>query len=129
MKVIIDTNIFISVIIMKSRVLKDFLDCIGGEHTLCFSETLIQEVLSVFLRFKATLKAIQVFQDIVSNSELFDPDQNIKACRDPKDDFLLDLCEVSEAELLITGDKDLLVLKQWEITQIVTPKEFMGVMN
>jgi len=41
--------------------------------------------------------------------------------RDPKDSYLLALAEVSHAEFLVTGDKQLLVLRHHKSTQIVTP--------
>ena len=44
---------------------------------------------------------------------------------DPWDDFLLALCEVGEADLLVTGDKKgLLALKRHGRTKIITPADF-----
>ena len=40
---------------------------------------------------------------------------------DPKDSYLLALAEASQADLLVTGDKDLLALKHHKSTRIVTP--------
>lgn len=45
-------------------------------------------------------------------------------CRDPKDDYLLELALVSEADYLITGDKDLLTVEKIGSCQIVTAMEF-----
>ncbi|MFM9074733.1 MAG: putative toxin-antitoxin system toxin component, PIN family [Bacteroidota bacterium] len=47
-----------------------------------------------------------------------------KVCRDPKDDFLLALSKQGKANYLITGDKDLLELKLFSQTKILTPKQF-----
>lgn len=44
--------------------------------------------------------------------------------REPKDNFLLDLIEFSNADFLVTGDKDLLELNPFKTTQILTPAEF-----
>ena len=41
-------------------------------------------------------------------------------CRDPKDDFLLGLAKKSSADYLVTGDKDLLDLKKYQNTEIIT---------
>lgn len=49
---------------------------------------------------------------------------NVDLCRDDKDNFLLSLAKDSEADFLITGDKDLLVLKKFEETRIVTIAEY-----
>ena len=47
-----------------------------------------------------------------------------KICRDPKDDFLLALSKEAKADFLITGDKDLLDLKIYGRTQILSVKNF-----
>lgn len=44
--------------------------------------------------------------------------------RDPKDNFLLDLIDISKAEFLVTGDKDLLVISSFKTAKILTPTEF-----
>lgn len=44
--------------------------------------------------------------------------------RDPKDNFLLDLIDYSEADYLITGDKDLLTHNPFKTAKIITPTEF-----
>jgi len=44
---------------------------------------------------------------------------------DPEDDYLLGLCEASEANYLVTGDKSgLLSLERHKATRIVTAREF-----
>jgi len=45
-------------------------------------------------------------------------------CNDPKDNFLLDLIESSNANVLVTGDKELLKLNPFKTAQIITPKQF-----
>ena len=50
-------------------------------------------------------------------------------CRDVKDNYLLALSKDADADYLITGDKDLLVLKQFENTLIVTLAQFLEIIN
>jgi uncharacterized protein len=45
-------------------------------------------------------------------------------CRDPKDNFLLDLIDISNADFLVTGDKDLLAHNPFKSTKIVSPADF-----
>jgi len=49
----------------------------------------------------------------------------VKICRDEKDNFLLNLSIDSKADYLISGDNDLLVLKQIEKTKIITFTDFI----
>ena len=46
-------------------------------------------------------------------------------CRDAKDNYLLALAKDSDANLLVTGDKDLLVIAKFENTEIVTYQELL----
>jgi hypothetical protein len=46
-------------------------------------------------------------------------------CRDPKDDFILECAQTGNADLLVTGDKDLLTLKSFGATEIVTPRQYL----
>ena len=48
-------------------------------------------------------------------------------CRDPKDNFLLELAVDGKADYLITGDNDLLVLGTFKKTKIVTIAEFQTI--
>jgi putative PIN family toxin of toxin-antitoxin system len=50
----------------------------------------------------------------------------VKACRDPKDDMFLECALRACADLLIAGDKDLLVLGAFEGISIVTPAAYVN---
>ena len=61
---------------------------------------------------------------LCSGAELIDVHSVVEACRDPKDNFLLALVKEGSADYLITGDKDLLIMKELENTKIVTLPDF-----
>ncbi len=48
---------------------------------------------------------------------------------DPKDSYLLALAEASQAEFLVTGDKELLSLKQHKSTRIITPAAMIEILK
>ena len=50
----------------------------------------------------------------------------VMGCRDPKDDMFLECAWRAKADLLVAGDKDLLVMESCKGTKIVTPKEYVG---
>ena len=50
-----------------------------------------------------------------------------KICRDADDDFILAAAVKAGCDYLVTGDKDLLVLKKVSGLNIVTPREFAEV--
>jgi len=49
----------------------------------------------------------------------------VTLCRDPKDNFLLALAKEGHATHLITGDKDLLSIKSFGKTKIITMNQFL----
>ncbi|MFI5387768.1 MAG: putative toxin-antitoxin system toxin component, PIN family [Fimbriimonadales bacterium] len=60
----------------------------------------------------------------VSRSELIDVDIRIEACRDPRDNHVLELAVSSRADAIVTGDQDLLELDPFEGIPIVRPADF-----
>ena len=50
----------------------------------------------------------------------------VTQCRDPNDDMFLECAVRASADLLIAGDKDLLVLVSYKGTRIVTPAEYVS---
>ncbi|RPH29415.1 MAG: putative toxin-antitoxin system toxin component, PIN family [Bacteroidales bacterium] len=123
-RLILDTNFWISYLITdKFR----YLDVKIFDNTvqLVFSEELIDEFISVsqrekFSRFfekKDVEKLIELFSTF---GILYKTISEVTDCRDPKDNFLLNLAIDSNADYLATGDKDLLILKQIGKTRIIT---------
>jgi putative PIN family toxin of toxin-antitoxin system len=62
---------------------------------------------------------------VKNEAEFIEVTSNIKLCRDPKDDFLLSLAKDGKATHLITGDKDLLDIKIFEKTKIMTVTDYL----
>lgn len=51
----------------------------------------------------------------------------VKQCRDPNDDMFLECAARSGADLLISGDEDLLILRSYQGTRILAPAEYLGI--
>jgi uncharacterized protein len=50
-------------------------------------------------------------------------------CRDADDNHIIEAALAGNAEFVVTGDKDLLSLQQFEIVRFVTPHEFLAILN
>jgi uncharacterized protein len=119
MKVVLDTNIFISYLLFNGRV-RRILNQFFQDVEICMSDELELEILRILRdKFDAPSSITKKFQLIVENSKMYNPKQKIFACRDYKDNFILELAEEAKARLIITGDKDLLVLQHWHATEII----------
>lgn len=123
-RIIIDTNLWISFLLNN-----DFskLDTVFADNycTLLFSQELFDEFLEVSARKKlkkyfapANLQAL--IEQINLYAEFIEVISEVTVCRDPKDNFLLALVLDGNATHLITGDKDLLEIKEFENAKITT---------
>ena len=61
----------------------------------------------------------------VQQARLVEIQESVRACRDPKDDQILELAINGRAGIIITGDADLLSLNPFRSMPIVTPAEFL----
>ena len=63
---------------------------------------------------------------LLRSAHLVEITESIRACRDPKDDQVLELAVSGRADWIITGDADLLALDPFRGIRIVTPTDFIG---
>jgi putative PIN family toxin of toxin-antitoxin system len=128
-RIIIDTNLWIHFLLTKDLSKLDKI--ISDEQLiLIFSKELIEEFLEVTQRSKFrkffNLEDIEELLLQINNKATFiNIKSDIVACRDSKDNFLLALAVDGEATHIITGDKDLLVLEQFNKTKILTISEYL----
>lgn len=57
------------------------------------------------------------------------PATKLNICRDPEDNFVLELAQAEQADYIVTRDKDLLDMKKWKKTLIVKPENFLPVLR
>jgi putative PIN family toxin of toxin-antitoxin system len=127
LKVIFDTNLWISYLI-SNRLIEIDLLLEKGLIKLIFSEESLGEFIEVanrpkFSKFFSEENIVELLNLMDQFSEIMDVHSEVSICRDPKDNFLLALAKDSDADYLVTGDKDLLDIKIFENTRIITLKE------
>ena len=130
LRLVIDTNLWISFLITKSF---QKLDQVLFESSIkiYFSHELLDELYESILKPKLSKhfgeKAIEEMLFVLSDFiEILEVTSEVAICRDPKDDFILALCQDADADYLLTGDKDLLALVQFGKTKIVTITDFVS---
>ncbi|MBR5634686.1 MAG: putative toxin-antitoxin system toxin component, PIN family [Prevotella sp.] len=128
-KIIIDTNLWISFLIgMKSslairRILTD------GAVSVVMTDILQAEIMAVasrpkFTKYFAPEACDRLLEFLRARSDEYVLGDIPNRCRDPKDDYLLELARVSDADILVTGDKDLTDMRQFGRCQMMTLAEF-----
>jgi len=130
LKVVIDTNLWISFLISKKYDALDNLFAIDN-IVLIFSEELLEEFVEVakrpkFKKYFSDTDLIILLSQIYTKAEFIDVQSNVFICRDENDNFLLALAKDSKANYLISGDKDLLEIQKFEKTKIITMSEFIS---
>jgi putative PIN family toxin of toxin-antitoxin system len=131
-RIILDTNWYISATINKNsrRILYQLLT--NKNIIVLYCDEIIAEYQQVIIRnkFSKVIKPKQAFRFIdfvLPKLEYITLKTAVKASRDPKDNYLLSLSIDGNADYLITGDMDLLVLEHIEKTKIMRLNQFLEI--
>ena len=130
---IIDTNLWISFLIGKQL---SSLKTLLTQRIIqpVYSQELLDELVEVtqrpklqkYFRLDKVNELLLFLQEV---GKVVEPSSTVTVCRDPKDNFLLAIAKDSQANFLITGDDDLLVIETFEQTTILTYQEFLSAIN
>jgi uncharacterized protein len=127
MRVILDTNILVSALLSPLGTPAQLLEAWErNAFTLVACDVLIDELREVtgrpFFRARLRASAVEMLAEGIRDFSFYCRDvPRGPTAPDPKDSYLLALAEVSQAEYLVTGDKELLSLKNHKATRITTP--------
>jgi len=132
-KIILDTNIWISFLITKDFKKLDLL-IIKGEIQLLFSNELIEEFVTVsqrpkFKKYFTKVAIEELLDSFDSFGKIIEIKSDINECRDIKDNFLLNLAVDGKADYLISGDNDLLDMQTIQKTKIVSITDFLKIIK
>ncbi len=126
---VIDVNVLVSMLINHDAIgIKGMFN--KQLFRVVISPTLLAELSDAlmrpqFRRYFSVEEAERALLRIKGRSKLVEAKFQAKPiCRDPKDDYLLALSKSARADVLITGDADLLVLMKYGKTRILKPAAF-----
>ena len=129
MIVVIDTNVWISALQFGKR---------RGLPTLALEKAMNEDVIATCDEIDAEIvrvltekfaweqqRATSALQVILARGIRVKIRGTVRECRDPNDDMFLECAALSKADLLVSGDEDLLTLRAYKRTRIVTPSEYL----
>jgi len=126
MRVILDTNVILAAFAGRGLAHAVFELCLN-KHEIIISEHILSE-LQKNLRKKIEMpkdkvqRIIEYLREFCTISRYKRLDKMV--CRDADDVKILGLSEVAKPDYIITGDTDLLTLKEFHSIPIITPREF-----
>jgi len=129
MKVILDTNVIFSAFAARGLANAVFELCLD-KHTIIISEHILLELQNNFQKkLKMPRGKVQLIIEYLRECCTVDDYKRLdrKICRDLDDVKILGLSEMTKPDYIITGDTDLLVLKEHHAVPIITPREFWEV--
>jgi uncharacterized protein len=132
LRVIVDTNLLLNALIRQrsvpARLVQAWLD---DRFTLLTHEIQLDEFRDTSRRSRLRARIIRgeagkLVNRIRKKADIIDRLPNVHRSADPKDDFLLALCEAGDADYLVTGDKaGLLALGTHGGTTILRARAFL----
>jgi len=135
LKVVLDTNVLVSALLFKGELSKLLFPLKQKKFILLFSEETLNEFIKVlhYPKFSLTEDEIEYllqfeilpYSKIVEVTFKFDKE----ICPNKNDQKFLELAVSAKANYIITGDKDLLNLKEINKIKILSPKEFLSLLK
>ena len=117
-EIVVDTNVFVSSLLTPRSTSRVIL-------------TKITAVVSVFARPKFRLfvpekKVADLVTLIHQSARIVKPRMRVHACRDPKDNAMLECALEGGVSAIISGDRDIQVLSPFRGIPVFGPKEFLS---
>jgi uncharacterized protein len=111
-RVVFDTNTLISALLFENSIPGRAFARALQEGDILLSAQTLAELAEVLKRKKfrryVTLEEVEVFLTaLAKRAVMLEPDDEIRACRDPKDDKFLTPAVAGSATCIVTGDEDL----------------------
>ena len=133
-RAVIDTNILIRSILNPKgptgRILEELK---AGRFRLLYSEPLLEELAGVLARPRFRNKynvsaenVSDILSLLVQEGEEGSPSTPIEACRDPKDNKVLEAAFFGQADVIVTGDEDIFALDPFEGIRVLGLPDFLA---
>ncbi len=126
MRVVNDSNVAIAAAASRG-LCEAIMELCLEHHHLVLCEGILKEIdgkLRTKLKIPPPIAA-EYLKILRSHSQILRPERVAKdLCRDPNDLMILGLVVPGDVEAIVTGDKDLLVIKKYKTARIMSPRDF-----
>jgi putative PIN family toxin of toxin-antitoxin system len=127
MRFVFDTNVLVSALLFEHSKPAQVLFSVLDQGEILLSTDLVNEIHEVIYRKKFDRYISNERRDafltaLVQTGVLIDITETIHVCRDPKDNMVLELAINGRADVIVSGDDDLLVLHPFRGISILAPE-------
>ena len=128
---VFDTNVIVSAALLAESVPRQAFDMALGEGTILISVPTLLELAEVLGRerlnkYLPERERMRFLVALLKEAELVEVTETITDCRDARDNKFLELAVGGNADCIVSGDSDLLVLNPFRGIPILTPREFLS---
>lgn len=130
MRCVVDTNVLVSAAAFSSSIPRQAVTQAFERGVLLLSEATMNELKEVlsrskFDRYISRRERALFLAQLESVSEIVPVIQLVRECHDPKDDKFLEVALNGRADVILTGDRDLLAMHPWRGVAILPPKNYL----
>ena len=138
LRAVLDTNVLVSGLVAEGGAPRRILDAwLEDRYTLVTSLYLVEELVHVlsYPRIAKRLKLSEgematILAALLSKAAVTPGHVRLPGVtRDPKDDAVVACAKEGEADTIVSGDQDLLVLNEYDGIQVVTPRRFLEILE
>jgi len=130
LRAVLDTNVLVSAVISDGKPRLLLRKGIEKKFSLVTSDLILKELASVLRRpkFKTSGDEIQqIVLALIQSAEVVDVKSSFKVVnRDPKDDVVFNTAYDGKADVIVTGDRDLLELESFKGVRVVSVSDALG---
>ena len=128
MKIVLDTNVLVSGVFWGGLPEKILESVVAGDVVLYASQDMVREYFRILDKIgKKNADLIGQWKILlIELIMIVEPKVKIKSCRDTCDNMFLECAVTAKAQYIVSGDDDLLSMKEINGIQIVTPREYLN---
>ena len=133
MRVVLDTVVFVRALINPKGRWGRLLFDLSDRYVMVLSPDIIREIIEVLYRPSLRRRFPQMADppqldrvlELLEQAEVVEPENEISVCRDPADDKFFECALAASAEYIVTEDKDILAVGEYQVVKPITAEHFM----
>ncbi len=129
--IVLDTNTIVSALCFPQSIVRQAFNRAINEHQIIASSATWEELMEVinrpkFDKYVPSKERLLFLETVKQRVNFKEPTETITDCRDPKDNKFLELAVTANADFIVTGDLDLLILNPFRKITILKSGDFVN---